>query len=358
MSELREVFEMVTKQTEPDVDAWRDQEQRQRRTSRNRKAGALALVAALIVGVLAFVTAVLPGDGENSTPADPGRTTPEPDTAIPPLGAQVVGLDGVVMQEIPGLPNDARGLRMSPDGSTIAFMTGGQVATIGIDGVGMRVLTSGDNTNDGDAQNAVSWSPDGTQIAYAFSGDIYVMDADGSNVRQLTTEPDGDYYPAWSPDGSTIAYWNGSTTGQDGGPTDAELYTIPVGGGTPSRLTNNHIPEIEPAWSSDGEQIAYFSTDPGDLRVMRADGTHDRALFNQGNSGWAPSWSPDGSRIAFLSCCMGATYVSPLLVVRVLTLATGETTELTADGLDVTVHTDHNGPTWTPDGALLINRFD
>jgi hypothetical protein len=39
VSELREVFEMVTKQAEPDVDAWRDQERRQRRKSRNRKLG-------------------------------------------------------------------------------------------------------------------------------------------------------------------------------------------------------------------------------------------------------------------------------------------------------------------------------
>jgi Tol biopolymer transport system component len=185
------------------------------------------------------------------------------------------------------------------------------------------------------------------------------MDADGSNVRQLTTDPNGDYYPAWSPDGSTIAYWNGSTSGYDGGPMDAELYTIPATGGTPTRLTDNGIPDIEPAWSPDGSQIAYFSTDRGDLRVMRADGTRDRAVFTGGNSGWAPSWSPDGTRIAFLSCCRGGPPGAPppLLLVQVVTLATGDAIELTVGGHAVTVWTDLNGPSWTPEGALLVNRW-
>jgi Tol biopolymer transport system component len=365
MPDLREVFEMTTKQMgEPDVDSWREQEKRQRRAARNRKAGAIALVAALVIGVIALATVSnLRGDSEPQPGG--GGSTQTPQRTEPPLGAQIIQLDGTMLAQIPELADQAFGLRLSPDGSTIAFITGdvnGQVATIRTDGSNLTYLTEpATNSNAGDAQTAVSWSPDGTQIAYASSGDLYVIDADGSNVRQLTTDPNGDYYPAWSPDGSTIAYWNGSTTGQDGGPTDAELYTIPATGGTPTRLTNNEIPDIEPAWSPDGGQIAYFSTDRGDLRVMRADGTHDRAVFTQGNSGWAPSWSPDGTRIAFLSCCRsinGYLYSPPELEVQVLTLATGDATKLTVDGHAVTVRTDLNGPSWTPQGALLVNRFD
>ena len=131
-----------------------------------------------------------------------------PDAAIPPLGAQIVGLDGgAVLQEIPALPEDAGGLQLSPDGSSIAFVTSnGQIATIGVDGEGMRILTGDANTNGGDAQNGVSWSPDGAQIAYASSGDIYVMNADGSDVRRLTTDAAEDVRPAWSPDGRQIAF--------------------------------------------------------------------------------------------------------------------------------------------------------
>jgi hypothetical protein len=86
MSELREVFEMVTKQTEPDVDAWRDQERRQRRKSRNRKLGALAIAAA--IGIVAVVVVVRAADDETGTqPGGQGTDTAEIPTeqAIPPL---------------------------------------------------------------------------------------------------------------------------------------------------------------------------------------------------------------------------------------------------------------------------------
>lgn len=70
MSELMEVFEMVTKQTEPDLDAWREQERRQRRASRNRKWGALA--AAVVIGIVAVVVVIRAVD-EPAEPQPAGR---------------------------------------------------------------------------------------------------------------------------------------------------------------------------------------------------------------------------------------------------------------------------------------------
>ena len=79
MSELREVFEMVTKQTEPDVDAWKDQERRQRKAHRNKKIGAIAVVALLVVTAVALGISALrsddvqpAGSGANPTPAPEG----------------------------------------------------------------------------------------------------------------------------------------------------------------------------------------------------------------------------------------------------------------------------------------------
>jgi Tol biopolymer transport system component len=353
MSELKEVFEMVTKQTEPDLDAWRDQEHRQRRAARNRKAGAIVLVAALVLGVIAFATVLRPTDDSKVAPANDGATAQQ-HAATPPLGAQIIGLDGSVIERIPEVA-DGYGLRLAPDGSTIAFITPGRISTIGVDGTGLTTLIEGITNNEGDAQDAVSWSPDGSQVAYVDDGDIFVMNADGSGIRQLTTDPNGDFYPAWSPDGSTIAYWNGSRSGVDGGPSDSEIYTIPSDGGSATQLTNNDVSNIEPAWSPDGTQIAYWNG--GALWVMASDGSDQHPIASPSEiadeAAWAPAWSPDGTRIVALRFDENPSGSLPLMNVVVFDLETGLATDT---GLRVS--TDLNGVTWASNDSLLVNRYD
>ena len=69
MPDLREVFEMVKQQTEPDLDSWTEQERRMRRAGRNRKVGALALVAALAAAAVVLVVRNAGDSGSNVAPA-------------------------------------------------------------------------------------------------------------------------------------------------------------------------------------------------------------------------------------------------------------------------------------------------
>ena len=91
MPELREVFQMTTKQIEPDVDAWREQERHQRRSSRNRKIGAFAVAAA--ISLVAVVVVIRAADGTGN---QPGGQPSVPTTS--PTGQQIPSLPSAVLE--------------------------------------------------------------------------------------------------------------------------------------------------------------------------------------------------------------------------------------------------------------------
>jgi hypothetical protein len=82
MTDVQEVYEMVTKQKPPAPGALERQHTRQVRTARNRKIGATVVAAA--IGLVALI-AVIPnvGDGTGTQPADDASQTTEPIRAVP-----------------------------------------------------------------------------------------------------------------------------------------------------------------------------------------------------------------------------------------------------------------------------------
>src|SRR3954466_5658482 len=67
-------------------------------------------------------------------------------------------------------------------------------------------------------------------IAFIYAEDLWVADVDGKNPRRITTDIGVESNPCFSPDGQTIAF-----SAQYDGNTD--VYTIPVTGGSPTRIT-------------------------------------------------------------------------------------------------------------------------
>lgn len=93
-----------------------------------------------------------------------------------------------------------------------------------------------------------------------------------------------------APDGRTLAF---TLLG--------DIYTMPITGGTPKRITEGLSWDVHPRFSPDGARIAFTSDRGGgdNIWVMNADGSDKRQvtkedfrLLNQ------PSWSPDGRFIA------------------------------------------------------------
>ena len=137
MPDVQEVFRMATEKIDQEPGALDRQVSRQRRRARNRKIDAIALVAALGVVLVAFALATLPDRGPR--PAD--TTTPVPINTTPPIGAQIVSLDGTVLRQLPGSFSDAANLQLSPNGTTLAFYRNNAVETMQLDGTNVQVLT-------------------------------------------------------------------------------------------------------------------------------------------------------------------------------------------------------------------------
>ncbi len=84
--------------------------------------------------------------------------------------------------------------------------------------------------------------------------DLWLVPTKPGRSRQLTSGEANDSSPAWSPDGQLIAFV--SKRGED---EEAQLYVIPVDGGEARRVTNVPTGVIGPKWFPDSKRIAFLS---------------------------------------------------------------------------------------------------
>lgn len=146
-----------------------------------------------------------------------------------------------------------------------------------------------------------------TQIAYSsgFDNDaaLFLVKSNGTGEVRLTTQS-VDHDPAWSHDGNRIAFTS-SRTG------DPEIYVMDADGANPVRLTITEGVNYAPAWSPDGSRIAFASTRTGNAEIytMKADGSDTVRLTNNSAYDSNPAWSPDGKKIAFESNRDGSTAI-------------------------------------------------
>jgi hypothetical protein len=166
MPDVREIYDMVARQAPHQPNPFDQQRIRQARVARNRKWGAIAIAAVLVAGLTAYGAVQF----SRSEPTPANHQQPSPSVAIkttPPIGAQLVRLDGTVVGQIPSVPEFSEAPEISPDGQTTAFYSPtGALNVVGIDGTGERELVPRDTFIPGDAKYAISWSPGGAQLAY------------------------------------------------------------------------------------------------------------------------------------------------------------------------------------------------
>jgi tricorn protease len=134
-----------------------------------------------------------------------------------------------------------------------------------------------------------------TQIVFVYAGDLWTVGREGGQASRLTTGVGIETDPAFSPDGNWIAF-----TGQYDGNTD--VFVIPAGGGVPRRLTYHPGADQVVGWTPDGTRVLFRSGRNSTSGYAR--------LFTVPVQGGFPeqlplplayegSYSPDGSRIAY-----------------------------------------------------------
>jgi Tol biopolymer transport system component len=104
---------------------------------------------------------------------------------------------------------------------------------------------------------------------------LFVMRSDGSDVRRLTGDLPAVSHPAWSSDGQRIAFNAGSVTTSD-------IYLINLDGSGQTKITSEARANFYPTWSPDGSRLAFSSNRDGDwdIYVMNADGSRVRQLVD------------------------------------------------------------------------------
>jgi serine/threonine-protein kinase len=193
--------------------------------------------------------------------------------------------------------------RVSPDGTQLVFQTNDDGGTIWIyplsGNASMRKLTF-----EG-ANSFPIWSRDGKSVTFESirdgKGGIFTKLADGTGVAQgLTTLGAGEteHRPrSWLRDGKTLAF---SMLRKN----DWGIWTIVPGNGNKPEVLID-LPDSaqsQPAFSPDGQWLAYSSTETSDRRIyVEAYPRTGAGKYQVSKEGGAdmPMWSPDGNTLYY-----------------------------------------------------------
>jgi serine/threonine-protein kinase len=250
-----------------------------------------------------------------------GRRTPitlapglELDPGLSPDGTLVAYSDSrgalTVRQVAGGTPvqvlrsSDSRGRWpvWLPDGQRLAFVSPRGVELVAALGGVPRLLVAGAFEDRG-----VAVSPDGGSVAFVANDSLYVAPLDGG-PRRLVGGGYEMHSPAWSPDGRWIAFVGGDVQYVKltdlGNGARCAIWLVPSAGGTPHRVTDARSLHVSPAWASPRSML-YVSDQDGGRDIYQLaiaeDGT-PRGAAARLTTGLNPhgiSVSRNGTRLAY-----------------------------------------------------------
>lgn len=143
----------------------------------------------------------------------------------------------------------------------------------------------------------LAWAPDGQRLALVDGGLRECWDEKAITLatpdqvsRRLSAPGRADLFPAWSPDGNVIAYTSGPETHVVGGESARQalaarrIWAMAPDGTNPHPLTADPTARDErPQWSTDGKTLLFarFRGEQAQLWLVDADGTNPRQVVSE-----------------------------------------------------------------------------
>lgn len=135
-------------------------------------------------------------------------------------------------------------------------------------------------------------------IAFTYAGDLWLSDRNGMNVKRLTSFQGVEENANFSPDGKLIAF----SAEYDG---NLDVYTIPISGGEPKRMTWHPDQDIAKGWTPNGKHIV-FASGRENAPINYPNHFYKVALNESGLETslkiprvWNGSFSKDGKKMAY-----------------------------------------------------------
>jgi C-terminal processing protease CtpA/Prc/Tol biopolymer transport system component len=141
-------------------------------------------------------------------------------------------------------------------------------------------------------------SPNGNHLAFTYQGDIWTVDSSGGRADRLTIHEGYESRPAWSKNGELIAFSSDRFGNSD-------VFIMSATGGTPKRLTYHSASDSVIGFSANNDVIfnsrrlyAQVEREP-EILTVSATGEQTESRFMDA-LGFDATVSPDGTKVAFV----------------------------------------------------------